>query len=118
MTLGQRIQQIRLEHGLSQEKFAEKLGTTRQSVSRQEFDQTYPEIAKIVLISNLFSISDYILKNGISTFDTDVAYFTCSVYRGPNCEIVEIEKFALMLYCSSDKNILGAKLYKCTLMNK
>ena len=46
MTLGQRIQQIRIEHGLSQEEFAEKLGTTRQTVSRWELDQTFPEIAK------------------------------------------------------------------------
>ena len=55
MTLGQRIQQIRIEHGLSQEEFAEKLDTTRQTVSRWELDQTYPEIAKIVRISKLFS---------------------------------------------------------------
>lgn len=113
MTLGQRIQQIRIEHGLSQEEFAEKLGTTRQTVSRWELDQTYPEIAKIVLISKIFSVStDSILKDGISTFDAEVEYFTCGVYRGINCEIVETEKFALMLYRSSDKNILGAKLYK------
>ena len=85
MTLGQRIQQIRIENCLSQEEFAEKLGTTRQSVSRWELDQTYPEIAKIVLISKVFSVStDSILKNGISTFDTDVEYFTCGVYRGSN----------------------------------
>ena len=79
-----------MEHSLSQEEFAEKLGTTRQTVSRWELDQTYPEIAKIVLISNVFSVStDSILKDGVSTFDTDVAYFTCGVYRGTNCEIVE-----------------------------
>ena len=113
MTLGQRIQQIRVEHNLSQEVFAEKLGTTRQSVSRWELDQSYPEIAKIVLISKIFSVStDSILKDGISTFDSDVDFFTCGVYRGTNCEIVETEKFALMFYCSADKNILGAKLYK------
>lgn len=113
MTLGQRIQQIRTEYGLSQEAFAEKLGTTRQTVSRWELDQTYPEIDKIVRISKVFSVStDSILKDGISTFDTDIDYFTCGVYRGADCEIVETEKFALMLYCSSDKNILGAKLYK------
>ena len=113
MTLGQRIQQIRISHSLSQEEFAEKLGTTRQTVSRWELDQTYPEIAKIVLISRIFSIStDSILKDGISTFDSKVDYFACGVYRGTNCEIVETEKFALFLYCSSDKNILGAKLYK------
>ena len=113
MTLGQRIQQIRIENGLSQEELAEKLGTTRQTVSRWELDQTYPEIAKIVLISRIFSVStDSILKDDISTFDAEVEYFTCGVYRGMNCEIVETEKFALMLYCSSDKNTLGAKLYK------
>lgn len=113
MTLGQRIQQIRTHHGLSQEEFAEKLGTTRQTVSRWELDQTYPEIAKIVLMSRVFSVStDSILKDGISTFDSKVDYFTCGVYRGSNCEIVETEQFALMFYCSTGKNILGVKLYK------
>ncbi len=113
MTIGQRIQQIRIEHGLSQEEFADKLGTTRQTVSRWELDQTYPEIAKIVLISKVFSVStDSILKNGISTFDTDVAHLACGVYRNTNCEIVETEKFALMFYCSADKKILGTKLYR------
>ena len=113
MTLGQRIQEIRLKHSLSQEEFAEKLGTTRQTVSRWELDQTFPEIAKIVLISRVFSVTtDSILKDGISTFDREVDYFTCGVYRSSNCEIVETEKFALVLYCSSDKNILGTKLYK------
>ncbi len=113
MTLGQRIQQIRLKHNLSQEEFAEKLGTTRQTVSRWELDQTYPEIAKIVLISKVFSVTtDSILREGITTFDADVEYFTCGVYRGDNCEIVETERFALMLYCSDDKNVLGMKLYE------
>jgi len=113
MTLGQRIQQIRIDHGLSQEEFAEKLGTTRQTVSRWELNQTYPEIAKIVLISKIFSVStDSILKDGISTFDSKVDYFICGVYRGYNCEIVETEKFALVFYCSTDKKIFGTKLYK------
>jgi len=113
MTLGQRIQQIRIENSLSQEEFADKLGTTRQTVSRWELDQTYPEIAKIVLISKMFSVSiDSILKNDISTFDTSVDFFACGVYRNANCEVVETEKFALMFYCSADKNILGAKLYQ------
>lgn len=113
MTLGMRIQQIRTEHGLSQEDFAEKLGTTRQTVSRWELDQALPEIAKIVLISKVFSIStDSLLKDGISTFDDKAKYFQCGVYRNADCEIAETEKFAIMFYCSSDKNVLGVKLYK------
>lgn len=90
MTLGMRIQQIRTEHGLSQEDFAEKLGTTRQTVSRWELDQALPEIAKIVLISKVFSIStDSLLKDGISTFDDKAKYFQCGVYRNADCEIAE-----------------------------
>ena len=113
MTLGMRIQQIRTEHGLSQEDFAEKLGTTRQTVSRWELDQALPEIAKIVLISKVFSIStESLLKDGISTFDDKAKYFQCGVYRNADCEIAETEKFAIMFYCSSDKNVLGVKLYK------
>ena len=112
MTLGQRIQQIRLEHGLSQEEFGEKLGTTRQTVSRWELDQSYPEIAKIVLMSKVFSVStDSIVKDGISTFDAEVDYFTCGVYRSSNMEIAETEKFALVYYCSADKMVFGTKLY-------
>ncbi len=112
MTMGQRIQQIRLELGLSQEEFGEKLGTTRQTVSRWELDQSYPELAKIVLISKLFSVTtDSILKDGISTFDTETEVFACGVYRSSNAEIVETEKYALKYYCSPDKSILGTKLY-------
>ena len=113
MTLGQRIQQIRLEYGLSQEEFAEKLGTTRQSVSRWELDECCPEIAKIVLISRIFSVTtDSILRDGISTFEGDTAYFDCGVYRSAYREIVETEKFSLVLYTSGDKNTLGMRLYR------
>lgn len=113
MTLGQRIQQIRLEHGLSQEEFADRLGTTRQTISRWELDQTYPEIAKVVLMSRIFSVTtDSVLKDGITTFDADVEYFTCGVYRNSSSEVVETERFTLILYCSADKTVLGTKLYK------
>lgn len=112
MTIGQRIYQIRTEYGLSQEEFGEKLGTTRQTVSRWELDQAYPELSKIVLISKVFCVTtDSLLKDGISTFETSVKYFTCGVYRSAYSEIVETEKFALVYYCTPDKSLLGTKLY-------
>lgn len=112
MTIGQRIQQIRLGLGLSQEEFGAKLGTTRQTVSRWELDQSYPELAKIVLISRLFSVTtDSILRDGIITFDAETGEFACGVYRSANAEIVETEKYALKYYSSPDKSVLGTKLY-------
>ncbi len=113
MTLGQRIQQIRTTLSLSQESFGEKLGTTRQTVSKWELDQTVPELSKIVLMSKLFSVTtDSILIDGISSFDS-VLYgaLPCGVYRSPVSEIVETERFALVYYCSTDQTLLGTKLY-------
>jgi len=113
MTLGQRILQIRTEHNLSQESFAEKLGTTRQTVSRWELDQTYPTLENIVRISRIFSITtDSMLRDGISTFDTESDTFVCGVYRSTDSELVETEQFALLCYQTADETILGTTLYR------
>lgn len=63
MTLGEKIFKLRTEQGLSQETFGEKLGVSRQSVSKWETDQSIPELDKIVAVSELFGVStDYLLK--------------------------------------------------------
>ncbi|MDO4284863.1 MAG: helix-turn-helix transcriptional regulator [Eubacteriales bacterium] len=36
MTLGEKIQKLRKQHGLSQEALAEKLNVTRQTISKWE----------------------------------------------------------------------------------
>lgn len=63
MTLGEKIYRLRTEQGFSQETFGEKLGVSRQSVSKWETDQSVPELDKIVAISETFGVStDYLLK--------------------------------------------------------
>lgn len=63
MTLGEKIYRLRTEQGFSQETFGEKLGVSRQSVSKWETDQSVPELDKIVAISELFGVStDHLLK--------------------------------------------------------
>ena len=123
MTIGQRIQQIRVSTGLSQEEFGEKLEVTRQTVSKWELDQAIPEVQKIVTISKLFSVTtDSILVDGISTFDVDVCKagsdcgdgFVCGVYRGVHCEIVETEKFVLVYGSDADQKFFYARCYRGT----
>ena len=48
MTVGKRLQQIRQQFALSQEEFGEKLGVSRQTVSKWELDQTFPDLSKIL----------------------------------------------------------------------
>jgi len=51
MTLGERIQTLRKEKGLSQEALGELLGVTRQSISKWESDLTVPELDKLIALS-------------------------------------------------------------------
>lgn len=63
MTIGNKIMTLRRENNLSQEILAEKLGVSRQAVSKWEAEQCLPDIDKIVKLSELFGVStDYILK--------------------------------------------------------
>jgi DNA-binding XRE family transcriptional regulator len=48
LSIGVKIQEYRIKSGLSQELLADKLGVTRQSVSKWEVGQTLPEVDKII----------------------------------------------------------------------
>lgn len=63
MTFGEKLQELRKGSGLSQEEFADRLGISRQSVSKWEQAQTYPETEKLIEISRMFSVTvDSLLK--------------------------------------------------------
>lgn len=65
MTLGEKIQICRKSKGLSQEELASALGVSRQALSKWECNTSFPDIDKIVALSNYFSVSaDYLLKDG------------------------------------------------------
>lgn len=58
-----RLQDLRKKSGMTQERLAEKLGITRQTVSKWERGESTPDFAYLVKISNLFHVStDYLLK--------------------------------------------------------
>lgn len=62
MSMGARLARARRDQNLTQEQLAEKLGVTRQAVSRWESDTAYPETDKIVRMAALFGVScDYLL---------------------------------------------------------
>lgn len=57
MTLGQRIQELRKGLDLSQEELGEKMGVSRQAISKWEGDQTIPELDKLIALSKLFGLT-------------------------------------------------------------
>ncbi len=56
MSIGKRIQQLRIDNGLTQEQLAERLAVSRQSISKWEMDQSLPEIDKVVQMSKVLSV--------------------------------------------------------------
>lgn len=60
---GGRISAARKAKNLTQEQLAELMNVTRQSISRWESDQTYPEMEKIVRLAEILEVDcDYLLN--------------------------------------------------------
>ena len=57
MNLADNLKKIRKDNNLSQEQLAEKLNVSRQSVSKWESGQSYPEMDKVIQICNLFNLN-------------------------------------------------------------
>lgn len=64
MKLAEKLTIQRKKSGMSQEQLADRLGITRQSVSKWEAGSSVPEISKLIALSELFQVSlDYLLKD-------------------------------------------------------
>ena len=63
MYIADRIQNLRKMKGISQEELADKVGVSRQAVSKWESEQSTPDIEKIIIMSDYFKVTtDYLLK--------------------------------------------------------
>lgn len=87
MTIGEKISKLRIGKGVSQEQLAERLGVSRQSVSKWEMGQALPQIDKVVLLCELFSVScDDLLRDTVSIDEKCVKrhtkYFGTDGFRG------------------------------------
>ncbi|MEE1042730.1 MAG: helix-turn-helix domain-containing protein, partial [Clostridia bacterium] len=67
MTIGEKISQLRMASGISQEQLAEKISVSRQAVSKWEMDQALPQIDKVLQLCQLFDVStDELLQDKIT----------------------------------------------------
>lgn len=63
MNIGDRILCLRKMKGISQEELADKVGVSRQAVSKWESEQSTPDLDKVIIMSDYFEVTtDYILK--------------------------------------------------------
>ena len=69
MSFGSNLQFMRKMHnGMTQEELAEKMGVSRQTVSKWEMDGAFPEMEKAIVLSRLFNCSlDELLKEDLNS---------------------------------------------------
>ena len=83
MSFGQNLQFLRKMHeGMTQEILAEKMGVSRQTISKWEMDSTFPEMETAIALCKLFSCSLDELLRGNMYFDND-AYTNIRVEKVP-----------------------------------
>lgn len=72
MSLGKKIQTLRMQKGMSQENLAEQVCVSRQAVSKWELDQSIPDLDYVIQISEIFGVSvDYLVKEDCENSTND-----------------------------------------------
>ena len=63
MQIGAKLKDARMRAGMTQEKVAEEIQVTRQTISNWENEKSFPDIVSVIRLSSLYGISlDQLLK--------------------------------------------------------
>mgnify|MGYP002580395842 CR=1 FL=1 len=90
MTLGEKMKEMRLARGLSQEKLAEQLYVTRQAVAKWEKDQTMPSAENLLLFAELFDCSlDELMRD------------KCAPPKRPTMQQLNLTRLAVIMQASA-----------------
>lgn len=73
MSLSNNLRVLRKKKGLSQEQLAEQLNVSRQAVSKWESDQGYPEMDKMIQLTEIFGCTlDQLIKENIEETNVEI----------------------------------------------
>lgn len=119
MKLSENLKRIRKDNNLSQEQLAEKLGVSRQAVSKWESGQSYPEMDKVLLICKLFNYNlDELMNENIKEVDeTKQSKININKYVDDffnfitkTIDMFSVMKFRQRIKCLIEQFLIGAIL--------
>lgn len=100
MTLGERLLQYRKKINMSQDQLAEKVGVTRQTISKWETDQSTPDFNKIEPLCNIFGITtDELIKGKVTTPNSKINENKSNYLAKRNKKKAIVLSVSIFLYC-------------------
>lgn len=134
MNLGNKIMTLRKKNNMSQEELAEKVGVTRQTISKWELEETSPDITQAKTLSNIFKVSlDELVSNDLNSIIVEkvsntekLAGIIIKILKAFGILIIAfvlLMVFLIIIFSidndrTRDNTIVGKYEIKCTLDNE
>ena len=122
MDFGQKLKEIRKEQGLSQEQLAEKIGVSRQAITKWETGKGMPDIENMMILAEIFKTTiDELVSNATSTMAaanaTNATYTSETIYD-IDCEThfdICLRNVNKIFLCTGEDEKLHVKLESDTI---
>lgn len=87
MNFSEKLKEIRKKEGLSQEQLAEKIGVSRQAITKWETGKGLPDVDNMVILAEIFKTTlDELLRDTAATADRKPSVYTSETVYDIDCE--------------------------------
>ncbi|MCM1054361.1 MAG: helix-turn-helix domain-containing protein [Bacteroides sp.] len=121
MNFSEKLKEIRKKEGISQEQLAERIGVSRQAITKWETGKGLPDVENMVIIAEIFKTTiDDLLRGTAAKTDAETSLYTSETIYDIDCDKhfdVNIGSAAAILLSSGEDEKLHIKLSSETLEN-
>ena len=121
MNFSERLKEIRKNEGLSQEQLAEKIGVSRQAITKWETGKGLPDVENMVIIAEIFKTTlDELFRDSAAKQKQEIPLYTSETIYDIDCEKhfdINIGSAATIILSSGTDEKLHIRLSSETLEN-
>lgn len=121
MNFSEKIKEIRKKEGISQEQLAERIGVSRQAITKWETGKGLPDVENMVIIAEIFKTTiDELLMDSVKKAAPGTSVYTSETIYDIDCEKhfdINIGSASAILLSSGKDEKLHIKLSSETLEN-
>lgn len=96
MYISQRLKELRIKNDFSQEKLAEILNVSRQTISNWENERSYPDVHNLIMLCDIYSVSlDTLMKGDVEIMKKEMS--DTNLFKSPKDAIHLIQSGFIMI---------------------